>query len=992
MVGFFVMRAGRVSLRAIGAVAGLVVVGLTLWGMGGGASSSHAQQTGRVPGIYDVVMRPDSASYRTFSTGDYQLIYPASRRAEAERLAQILRDRAARTRSIIGEADPDRPMPIVLNDYNDRANGFVRPFPFKQEIELPSIRRVGLTARYPSWPASVMPHELTHALHAEYQGGFGVGRIMRWFAPDAARALNLSAPRGWTEGVAVYRESQIHRGAGRLNLPAALMPYRAALGSESPWRLSHVLHPPRYTQPFDRHYLGGGQLFQYLVAHAENPDAPYAFFQRAAAWNYRFPLFGYGAAIWYGTKTPTWRLSDAFVRSEQQREAERIAALGTLTDADPVIPPRRGLNHRRPLWVHPDTLLVHRSGYRTVPGLYRVHVPSGEATRVAAYRPTSDYHMRLAPDSQAVWTSRYVPARAVPTQSVARIEVVDAHTGDATQPPRSARMLAPAPHATGAFWAAQIDGPAHRLVYRSPDAASGDIAVPLPPRTRIQELASHPASGQTVALLNRAGRHVLHTVTYVPEAQRIRIRPLFGFEDAAMYNVSWGPSGNRLVVSADPTGVPNVFVIDLQQEAVYRATNEPYGALEPAFGPAGERIAYVRHAYQRHDLVTIPADADGWMRWDGGVWNAMPSSEDAEHRAAPSEIDADIASASDTPYRAQDHLAPRMVYPAFRFDTDELENTLPGTELGLGVGLGVAGADPLQRWAYRATTYYQAGAMWGEARVQTGRGWGQPSLGIYRRPYTTQVGLLRSDTGTVTLRRAGVEERGVDLQLMQPFVLHDNVHRTLLQVRWRSEFRQTRLFADFIDTQPLRNRITLRPQVVYAHRLQQNVRDLVPRVGGVVAVSPFVDAWADGIPEGRALQASGSLYLPWLDRFNTGVRLGVHTLSQNRGAIFDLDTFVPRGYSDIALPAGTYVRADVELVQPVWYPDRGSTLLGVMANAFYLYGTGQTLRDTQAAVPALSSATVGIGARLRLGYNLPVDIRFGTSYRFRDGTWEHVFR
>ena len=994
MIGFSVMRA-VVSTRRVLLLASLFIVCIA---GGFGGLPSYGQQIGRVPGIYDVVTRPDSASYRTFSTGDYELIYVEGRRAEAEQVAQILRDSAATTHDIMGDAKPRRPMPIVLNDYNDRSNGFVRPLPFKQEIEIPSIRSHSLTARYASWFEAVVPHELTHALHAEYDSGFGVGRVINWFAPDAARALNLNAPRGWTEGVAVHRESQNPHGAGRTTLPAALMPYRAALGSDDPWIAARALHPPRYTQPFDRHYLGGGQLFQYLVEQADDPEAPYAFFQRTLNWYYRFPLLGYGAAIWYGTKMPISRLSERFVEAEQQREAERIEALGPLTDAEPITESRRGLNHRRPLWVHPDTLVAYRAGYRTVPGVYRVHVPSGQAERIAAHARTADAHLHLAPDSQAVWLSRLRPATAVPTQSVADAETISLHTGTRTAQSKRARLFAPAPNTDSTFWAAQVQGAGHRLVRwrnEAPADAKPLVTAELPPRTRIQQLATHPPTNQTVALLNRAGRHVLYTVSYDAEAQRIQLQPLFQFDDAAIYDVSWGPEGQHLAISADPTGVPNVFVLDVEAEIAYRVTNEPYGALEPTIDPTGQRMAYVRHDHQRHDLVAVPVAPDTWTRWDGGVWGEArlhDSTATSTHADASTAVDEDIATAEERAYRASSHLGPRMVYPTARFETEELESSPPGTELGLGVGLGVAGADPLQRWAYRATTFYQAGELWGEARLQTSRGWGQPSVGMYRRPYTTTVGVRREDTDTVVARRVGVEERGIDFTLGQPLTLRSNVYQSLVRLQWRSELRQTRLFADFIEEQPLRSRVTLRPQLLYAYRLQQNRRDLIPRIGGVAVVSPFIDAWTDGISAGRALQVGSSLYLPWLDRFNTGIRVGAQTLTQNRSAIFDLDLFVPRGYSDIALPSGTYTRFDVEVVQPFAYPDRGSTLFTVVANAFYLYGTAQTLRDWQSTVPPLSSATAGIGARLRIGYSLPIDVRVGASYRFRDNEWRGAFR
>lgn len=959
---------------------------------------SVSQQTGRISGGYSVENRPDSVAYRVLPIEGYDLIYQAGHRASAERVARILHESEHTTHEIMGDARPQRRMPVVLNAYNDRSNGFVRPFPFKQEIEIPSIRNQALTARYASWFDVVVPHELTHALHAEYAAGFGVGAILGTFAPDIERALNLGVPRGWVEGVAVYRESYGYDGAGRLGLPAALMSYRAALGSDTPWRLSRLLYAPRYTQPFDRHYIGGGQLFRYLVEQADEDD-PYAFFHRTLAWYHRFPLLGYGPALWYGMQMPPPRMSGQLVEAEQMREAERLASLGPLTDANPVVAPREGRNHRRPLWTHPDTLVVHRSGYSDVPGVYTVHVPTGQSNRVAAYQVTGDYHMHLAPDSQSVWMSRYEQAATVPRQAIADVETVDLETGHIARASEQARLLAPSPRPDGSFWAAEIDGPEHRLALRGLAHRHEALTAPLPPYTRIQQLATHPTADRTVALLNQSGVQMLYTVHHDGDAARLRVTPLFAFEDAVIYDVSWGPDGATLLISADPTGVPNVFAIDLASETVRQVTNEPYGALEPALSPGGERIAYVRHAHERHDLVAVPFVPDEWDVWEGGHWRAHPDARPDARRAQTQSSGAEAGGAQDPyaqiedrPYRSRSYLRPRIAYPTIRIESEELEtNRVPGTTLGLGVGLGIGGADPLQQWAYQAEAYYQAGRVWGEARVQTSRLWGQPGIGLYRRPFTV-LGQVQTASGGAVPRRLGAEERGIEMTLQQPIVLRSNVYRSQLQLRWRSELRQTRLFADFIEEQPLRSRVTLRPSLVYAHRLQQNTRDLVPRTGWVMAVSPFLDVWTDGVSGGRALQVSSSLYVPGFDRSNTGIRLGMSTLAQNRAAIFDLDLFVPRGYSNVLLPEGIYTRFDLDLTQPVWYPDWGSTLLPVYLEAGYLYGSAQALLDWDGAVDTLSSATVGMGVRTRLFYNVAVDLRVGATYRIPQNDWAGVFR
>ena len=83
-------------------------------------------------------------------------------------------------------------------------------------------------------------------------GGFGMGALVRFFAPDMARALNLWVPPGISEGSAIQVESLRGVRAGRLNYGYHAMQYRAAAGDGKPWSLAETLEAPVYTRPIDR--------------------------------------------------------------------------------------------------------------------------------------------------------------------------------------------------------------------------------------------------------------------------------------------------------------------------------------------------------------------------------------------------------------------------------------------------------------------------------------------------------------------------------------------------------------------------------------------------------------------------------------------------------------------------------------------------------------------------------------------------------------------
>ena len=154
------------------------------------AAGAHTQSS-----IYSVVYRPPSAAYRVLESPHFDLIFQEGAEADAQRTAAVLEEALPSTRRLVGLQENQRlRMPVVLNAFNDRSNGFVRALPFKQEIERTGIKGNRLGTRTSSWLAAVAPHELTHAAHAEVNAAPGwagsSGRLRRTRA-----ACSTSPPR-----------------------------------------------------------------------------------------------------------------------------------------------------------------------------------------------------------------------------------------------------------------------------------------------------------------------------------------------------------------------------------------------------------------------------------------------------------------------------------------------------------------------------------------------------------------------------------------------------------------------------------------------------------------------------------------------------------------------------------------------------------------------------------------------------------------------------
>ena len=946
--------------------------------------------------LYQVTYRPPSAEYRTVPGSHFDLIVQKGEEDAARRLRRALRQSRAGADRLVGPTPTPIDMPVVVDGFSDRSNGFVTPFPFKQEIEAPSIRDDAVVARSSSWPALVGPHELVHALHGEINAGFGVGSVLRTFAPDAARATNLTAPRGLVEGIAVYRESRYEEGAGRLNATLFTMKMRAAMLSDDPWSLTQMLEPPRYTQPFNRFYIGGAHAVETWAEQGDTTST--AFFQKAMALHNRFPLFGFGAGLWYGLgQWPGAINADlrTTLRARYQRDLDRRKPF---TDTETIAGPSAGRNYRRPYWLDEETVVAYLHGYDVRRGFYRIDAETGERAPIRVQSITEDYTYSLGRDTSALYAARYVPDPWVPTKEVAEVERVDLADGSATRLTETGRTFAPVEAPSGAIWAIKNDGSFSQWATIEENRLWSLTNFE---RSRFKQIAPSPDGNRVAVLLNRDGTQRLYRIDH-HRREAVRLRPWLGLEDAIIYDVCWGPASRYLLFSADLGDVVNVFAFDTRTNDVLRLTNVPFGALEPALSPDRETVAFIEYRHERHELVRIPFRPDEAPTVD-------PSRvilEEESPRPPSGRTESDSAGAThfaeSRPYEAWRHLGPRMVYPTVAYDVDEPDrpNTPRFEKLGVGVGLGIAGNDPLGRWRYRGNAFWQDGRLWGSATVQSGRWVLRPSLTLFNTPETVPE-TIQTDDGA-RRARLGFEERGVSIGTRLPLRLQSNVYQTAAAFSLGAEYRQTRFFGDTVEALERggassgptrwRDRVTLSPQAVVGYRVQQNPRDLVPNQGLILRATSEIDAWTDNVSASRAFVSEADVYVPLALRQHTGVRLGIGVLAQNSDAVVGTNSFVPRGYEDRVLGAGSFVRMGAEVTQPLWYPDDGSTLIPFYAKALYAYGFGQTLTAVDEAEGFCSSVGAGLGLQFRLFYLLDLDLQVGAAFRLEPGDIEPVWR
>ena len=927
--------------------------------------------SGQIVPLYDVIYRPPGVGYLILPGDHFDIIYQWGHRSLAEEMLSSLETSLAGTDSLIG-VRAGMHMPVLLNGYSDRAGGFASTLPFKQEISTVSVKGRGLSRRHPDWISVVGPHEVVHSAQAEYSDGAGIVGLVRFFAPDAARSLNLFVPPGIAEGLAVYRESRLTEGAGRLNSAFFNMLYRASFEKGKGWSLAQMLERPRYTTPFDRFYPGGAHLVKYMKESYSSNVV-----QRLLTWQYRIPFPAYGINLLYATHQWPWKIQKNVRTFYKNREVKRIRALGPLSYAA-ALSSSNGLIHRRPRWLDSRTILVFAVGYNVRRGFYRYDVDTGRRETIANTTISDDAFFVLNLDSTQILYSRYVEDAFVPGQKIADAYAVSLDDGKMTQTSRHSHVLNPVQLPDGRTLALRNKGQFNSIVEID---ARGLVDIIMEfPRSDFVSLIPRPGS-DSLAIILKAGTHQALFLVDSRNLSTESLRPWIGFDNATIYDAAWSSDGRFLTFTADMEGVLNVYAVRAADNKIWRVTNVKYAAMEGGFSPSNSRIAYVEYHDQRFDLkiITFRPDEDQaldpeiarftstipWREWLGEkrrTWSHLPV----------------------RPYNAFRNVSLRMLYPTLYLEN--FSSNKNDATLGTGVGLALQFADPLQEWTYYAEGIVQKSNFWGEI----GGAWAgfilRPSVSASSRPKT--VDALIIEEGEVLEQRVIRHRKEVSFGIELPITITDNVYRTSFNSALSLNMRRDKFLDDALSPlAPERRRLTLSHGWSYRWRVQRNRRDLFPNSGVVLRGFGDLDLATTEVDSENAIVGLADIYVPLLTRSNTGIRLNGGVLDQNSPSVFNLDFFKPRGREDIFLPAGRFARFSAEVRHPVLFVDDGLTLLPIFLQVFYVYGFADHVRSIDEGTADYSSLGAGAGVQFRLFHFFNIDLKGELAYFPEDGAW-----
>ncbi|WP_430459872.1 hypothetical protein ACQUQU_11715 [Thalassolituus sp. LLYu03] len=162
-----------------------------------------------------------------------------------------------------GQAPDERTQMVLVDDF-DYSNGWATPLPFVQ-IRLfasPPEEVAGLD-HMDEWLHGLIRHEYVHILHLN-MASRTVTTLRNVFGNYPLLYPHLFTPSFFTEGLAVYLETNHDAGYGRLDSPFFAMQMKADVQAQGADDLNQVIVPLR-DWPGGKHYVYGAYFWQFLA-------------------------------------------------------------------------------------------------------------------------------------------------------------------------------------------------------------------------------------------------------------------------------------------------------------------------------------------------------------------------------------------------------------------------------------------------------------------------------------------------------------------------------------------------------------------------------------------------------------------------------------------------------------------------------------------------------------------------------------------------------
>lgn len=926
---------------------------------------------------YPTQYRVSGQEWMEIRSEHFRIIYPDRYKNEAIRSLAILEAEYDDIQSLVGGRLHN--FPFILNPENDRSNGFVSPMNFRSEIELAPIKGKALNPQSGDWLESVLPHELVHAMHFNVNPP-ALTRVLGLFSPDMRRSVHAAAPLGVLEGIAVEHESHGSvSNSGRGNYPYFTNQFTALLDTPHQWSMGQLVHVSDFTLPFNRHYNGGYELTNWLQqTYGEET------IKQAIRFHYRYPFFGYGAALRHATGEWPASLYKEFTEFANDRETDRLSAIDNETDSisheisfDATC---RRMN--RPLWLTENTLLFYARSCNSPAGFYVYDLSDDTYHLLKEVLISEDFYYSLSADRTRLYYSRYHADITYDNLFRGDVHELELATGISRRISRKQRLFSPESSGTSLL-ALQTDSHTQNLVEL--DRQTGRIVQMFEQEegsTQFQ-VAANPVDPNIIALAGKVKSVQGIWFESINTRERLLSRePDIVFEGGSIFDLHWSRDGDRLLFVSDFSGTMNVFEYNRDSDTVVQVTQSIHNAFEPAYSPDESTIAYIRQAGNEQILHTLNVSNTVQKPVDESLWRPNTTTAQQLNRPLLNRENIDMpADWEPSEYNTGlSWLKPRLWLPTYE--------RVSGFDK---IGVNFESVDLMNSQSYSLDLNHYLDRVWYDLSYSHKTFYPGFQLDLFNRPAITNFRITQN--GQEFIQAFLQQSRGASLKIPVRFRIESNARFTSLllepqyfinQIRFLDPQNSSTAFSEF------GTRHTVGFRTVFNLRLRQFVRDVQPNSGYIfftesryglnsteleITTNDF--SLTGNLVDRKGFRGGIITYLAPLQIWNQSLQIRTEVITQTDLPVFNTSSLYSESFSEDPFPAANNVGLlNTRYTIPLVFPDDGGLLLPVYLSNVYLVLFSQTAADLNSSDLINGSRSVyglGVRSRFRLS-NLSFDL------------------
>jgi hypothetical protein len=907
--------------------------------------------------LYDNAIRPN-LEWSELNTEHFRIIYHEGLEQVARRSALILEEQYPRLKAVYGGSLSN--FPVVINGYNDLANGYVTTGHFRMEIEAPPVAGSILNPVGADRLETLLTHELVHALQFSTKGGLGFTRLMYLFSPDLARSNHGLTPSGFREGIAVHAETELQSGvAGRGNFAPFTNPFYTNLRSNNPWNLSQLLTPSPISLPRDRFYVGGYQFSDWLMRTQDSTLVRKSLHRFAT-----FPYIGYAPFLWHATGKSMKKLYREFSVDAKIRLNELHADRDSLNLTLFIHPKGDGNFMFAPFWMDDSTILVYGSWFNLSPGFYTLNTQNGQFTQIFETRIDENYRFDVSTDRKSILYSRYQPHPTDTDRFITDIFEFDFDSNSENRVTQNQRVRSPLYLNDSSIFALATIQSTHLPV--TVNSKTGEVT-PWSIKSPSPETDLITVTDWTLS----RDKSQLAIVVVINEQQGIWIQPVsesmaidltrqhdIHLPNTTLLNPSWAPDAT-LWFSSGQSGIQQIYQFNQRTKSLTQRSNHLWNLMFPAISPDGSYLSTITQTNNERVLATIPTTD----------LNSIPISTPTQQLPTPTPSPISSANLTPTRYRTNPAwLKPRTIIPwATELNSDG--------DLALGVSL--LSSDVLRKNTYQADILYGNETLFYDLQYRYSGFSPMLQLRAAQTPYDPG-----NPTDRDNIRFFGIErEYGIGF-IYQRLIDHRSTANSFYiqpEVLYRTSqitVEDEQVFQNN-QTTPWIGSVRARVFTSYNYRLRSNIRSVTPVTGSQIFAQFDQDLTMleSDNSEFTGIRLGGFTYIQPIKSWNQTLRLGIQSVWQNRRGYNTL-SLVHDGFDDLISIPEDFVSISTRYTIPLGHPDTGGILIPAFLERYYVALFTDTVINHEFST---SNTVIGAGlrTRIRIFYNLTLDLGVG---------------